>query len=133
MASLAIGTVVGAGRWPYHHAHPDCWGKPWQGVVIPDDDPRAWTDTLAFSGVPTREQVRAHLDWIKREVDPHYPDEPERVPVLWDFGDGGYKVWWERVGADQYGVKPYGDDLRLWVESRNAEVGAMRQRRQAVA
>ena len=97
-------------------------------MVIAEDDPRAWTDTLAFSGVPTREQVRAHLDWIKREVDPLYPDKPESVPVLWDFGDHGYQVEWEHVGTGQSQCKPFGDDLRLWLDSRNAEVECNRKR-----
>ncbi len=33
-----VGFEVGAERWPLSSAHPDCWGKPWRGVVVADPD-----------------------------------------------------------------------------------------------
>jgi len=44
---LPVGAEVGAQRWPYHAAHPDCWWRPWKGVVLALDDPRAWSRTIA--------------------------------------------------------------------------------------
>ena len=106
---LPVGTEAGARRWPYHGAHDDCWGKPWKGVVLASDDPRAWRGTIAFPGElgdPPAEKVRAHVAWC------HEQGLLSDVPVAWEFG----KVYWERWadGPDSYGVRPYGEDLVNW-------------------
>jgi hypothetical protein len=58
------------------------------GEVLAVDDPRAWTDTLAFPGrTPTADEVKAHVEQL--HIRPLVYDG--RVPVLWSFG----KVYWE--------------------------------------
>jgi hypothetical protein len=105
---IHVGMKVGAERWPYHAAHPGCWGKPWEGVVLAVDDPRAWTDTLAFPGrTPTQEEVSAHVARFTFTG---------RTPVLWDFGPHGLKAHWERTES----LRPYGEDLAAW-EAERAE------------
>lgn len=117
MNNLPIGAIVGAGRWPFDGAHPDCWGRPWKGVMLAQNDVRAWTNTLAFYGTPTQDQVDAHIVWC------HGLNllGPECVPVLWDFksqiGEPYQKVHWETFGDGQHDVKPYEDDLRLWQQA----------------
>lgn len=102
---MTPGTKVGARRWPYQAAHPDCWGKPWSGVVLAIDDPRAWENTITFPGRrPTRAEVAAHLDRVG----------PVRgVPVLWAFSDGP-QVHWERAES----LRPYAEDLADWFSQR---------------
>jgi hypothetical protein len=100
MSRLLPGTAVGAERWPLSAAHPDCWGRPWKGVVLSPADPRAWRGTLAFPrGEPDPTALREHLA--------RYPSlGSSRVPVLWEFG----QVEWEH--AD--GLRPYVDDVAAW-------------------
>ena len=91
-----IGKTVGAGRWPYAASHPDGWGDPWTGVVLAQDDPRAWAGTIAFpEASPDPEAVSRHVNRLREEG-----LLQDRVPVLWSFG----KVHWERpevlVSAD---------------------------------
>lgn len=116
---MKVGTKVGAKRWAYSAAHPDCWLKPWAGVVLAKDDPRAWADTLAFRGTPTQEQVRAHIAAIG-------PGGLASVtPVLWDFGPHGQKVYWETTA----GLRPYADDVAEWADARverRAELAGLR-------
>lgn len=55
ISSLPVGTEVGSHRWPLDCAHPDCWGRPWRGVVIHDPalveaQTRGWaTDMVAVA------------------------------------------------------------------------------------
>lgn len=108
MTTITAGMTVGAERWPYSAAHPGCWGRPWSGVVLERDDPRAWEGTLAFGRRrPTREEARAHLGRVG--------GIPSFVPVLWDFGDH-LKVYWEPVGD----LRPYAADVAAWEAARVA-------------
>ncbi|MEM3452127.1 MAG: hypothetical protein QW835_00675 [Candidatus Hadarchaeum sp.] len=111
MQKLPPGTVVGAGRWPPI-------GKPWKGIVLSQDDPRAWARTLAFPNrTPSEEEARQHVLWCKERG----LLGPERVPVLWTFKSdlgGEYQIiYWETVGDGKHDVKPYEMDLELWQES----------------
>jgi hypothetical protein len=114
--TLAPGTIVGAERWPYHHAHPDAWGRPWAGELLAQDDPRAWQGSIAFSARrPGRDAVRRHVAWCRANSEGF----DDRVPVLWDFG-GEKKVYW----TDRADVRPYTDDLSAWQEARAAAYAA---------
>ena len=84
------GTKVGARRWPGWGAHPGTWGRPWSGIVLANDDPRA----LAIFA-------------------PWSPEYTRRTPVLWDF-DGDQRIYWEPT-AD---LRPYSDDVKLWIAAR---------------
>lgn len=99
---MKTGTKVGAERWPNMGNHPDCWAKPWAGVVLDKEDPRAWADTLAFCGTPTVEQVREHLAKVG--------GIPSHTPVLWDFGSFGQRCYWERTES----LRPYAEDMAEW-------------------
>lgn len=105
---MNVGTRVGAERWPYSAAHPDCWGQPWAGVVLAKDDPRAWADTLAFRGTPTVEQVREHLARVG--------GIPSFVPVLWEFGPDGSRCYWEPVAS----LRTYAEDVAEWKAAKTA-------------
>lgn len=106
---MEVGTKVGAKRWPYHAAHPDCWGKPHAGIVLSPRDPRAWQGTMAFGDrLPSHEEVDAHVDWIEANV----PDRRPTLPVEWDF-DGRKEVYWESV----QNLRPYAVDLEEWTAS----------------
>lgn len=86
-AGLQVGDEVGAGRIPDGHAHPDCWGRPWKGVVLALDDVRAWAGSLAFpEAEPEPLAVSAHVrDCLAQGL------LRRKVPVAWEFG----KVHWE--------------------------------------
>jgi hypothetical protein len=102
---LNIGTLVGAGRWPYSHMHSNGWGTPWSGTLLARDDPRAWAGTLAFpESDPDPEAVKKH---VKRCDEQLWLDT--RVPVLWDFGTYS-RVLWE----DKESLRPYDEDVRQW-------------------
>lgn len=102
------GTKVGAERWAYRAAHPGCWLKPWSGVVLDRDDPRAWEGSIAFpSKRPNREAVRAHVA--------EHPSLLQKVPVLWNFG-GEKRVFWESAAN----VRPYAEDVAAWKAARDA-------------
>lgn len=69
------GTQVGAERWPYDHAHPDCWQRPLAGEVLEVTDPRAWANTIAFpvaisrTRLPSRATLRdanMRVGWTTR-------------------------------------------------------------------
>ena len=105
------GTEVGAKRWPYSACHSDCWEAPHKGIVLERDDPRAWARTMAFpSAEPDPEAVKRHVAWCHKEF-----GESNSVPVLWLFADGP-RVFWEPIDS----IRPYGEDLAEWMESRNA-------------
>lgn len=111
-----IGDSVGAHRWPYWAAHPDCWGKPWGGVVIALDDPRAWANTLAFpTPDPDPEKVKAHVQWCKSQ-----DLLKDKCAVLWDF-EGKAVPTFESYGRNSdYDVRPYANDFRKWKQERAA-------------
>jgi hypothetical protein len=59
------------------------------GVVLADDDPRAWAGTLIFpSESPDPSAVRAHVAKLRAEK--FFSREVKR-PVLWSFG----RVYWD--------------------------------------
>lgn len=104
-----VGTEVGAERWANSAAHPDCWLQPWKGVVLEVTDQRAWMGTIAFpTGTPTVAQIRTHLAAVAPSL--------TSVPVLWDFGAYGLKVYWERPAA----LRRYAVDVELWESARAA-------------
>jgi hypothetical protein len=121
-ARLPVGSVVGAGRWPFSHAHPDCWGLPWSGTLLAVNDPRAWYETLAFpcrdGQLPSQADVDAHVAWCESQNLLTKSDDPH-VPVLWAFGSET-QVWWEGIRGD-YGVRPYEEDCALWERARADE------------
>ncbi len=87
MAKLPVGTKV---HCAYRHARKDSM-QPWiehtlEGVVIADNDPRIWADTIAFRGVPTQAQVDDNIAWwLANDLD--FEDE---TPI--DYGDDCY-LW----------------------------------------
>ena len=107
---MKTGTKVGARRWAYSHAHPDCWYKPWHGFVLAQDDPRAWEKTLAFPGRrPSDWEARDHVAWCHAEglLD-------TVVPVLWHFEGEEKVVHWERLEI----LVTYRNDLAAWRSER---------------
>lgn len=111
---LPVGTVVGAHRWPYESAHPDCWGAPWKGVVLALNDPLAWSGNAALS---TQEKIDSHIAWcterglLKNDV-----------PVQWDFGDEQV-VYFQKSGGDDrcHELRPYAEDYLDWQATRAAK------------
>lgn len=100
---IKTGDKVGAHRWPGDG------GKPWAGILLDKDDPRAWAKTIAFpTERPNREKVKAHVAKIIAQG-----LLSDVVPVLWDFGDCK-RVWWETLKN----LRPYADDLAEWEKSR---------------
>lgn len=84
---VVVGGRVGAGRIPYQHAHSSCWGRPWAGTLLAQDDPAAWAGSLAFPmAEPEQLEVSVHVRWCHEQGLLR-----TRVPVRWDFG----KVMWE--------------------------------------
>ena len=57
-----------------------------KGTVIPVNDPRIWTNTLAFRGTPSQTQVDQHIAWC---IDNGLQFDTE-TPV--DWGEG-YLYW----------------------------------------
>lgn len=104
------GEVVGAGRWPYSHAHPDCWLEPLQGMVMEIDDPLAWRETFAFpeKSLPPRTSVRNHVATCQSQG-----LLLNEVPVLWET-DKGPKVLWESVDS----LRSYAQDYTEWTRDR---------------
>lgn len=100
---LQIGDEVGARRWPYASAHPDCWGRPWKGILLAAHDPRAWVRSVVFpTDTPDPAAVRAHVRRFPRLG-------RDTVPVLWDFGDEQI-VYWE----DRASLRLYAADVVAW-------------------
>jgi hypothetical protein len=90
------------------HAHPDCWQRPWKGEVLAHNDPRAWTNTLAFHSTPSQAEVDAHLaNLAERGL-----DVTDKTPVLYCWG-----VAWETAEK----VAPYAVILRRWFDARKAK------------
>lgn len=106
---MDVGTKVGARRWPYHAAHPDCWGRPHSGVVLSRRDPRAWQDTMRFAGqLPSQAEVDAIVDANDARCSGQY----DTVPVLWTFGEEQV-AYFERIDR----LRPYAKDLADWTAS----------------
>lgn len=106
----APGTEVSCSyRWPYQSAHPDCWQPPHKGVVLALDDPRAWTNSIAFPGkTPTQEECTAHVQWcVNNDL------LKTAVPVLWTPTTPG-EQW---IGWD-YNLRPYEQELERWRQAR---------------
>ena len=83
MAKLPVGTKV---HCSYRHARKDST-QPWietthEGVVIADNDPRIWENTLAFHGLPTQEQVDQHLKWCAANG----LTFEEHTAIAWNYG-----------------------------------------------
>lgn len=105
---LKPGDKVGARRWPNSHAHPDTWSMPHCGVVLSVTDPRAWAFTIDFmTAYPHPELVRQHVAKLREAS-----AMPRGVPVLWDLGLIGERVYWEDL------LRPYTADLALWSANR---------------
>jgi hypothetical protein len=109
--SLLIGSLVGARRWPYVCAHPSAWLEPHQGVILKQNDIRAWTSTIAFTGTPTQAAVDAHVGRLHQEG--LLLDE---VPVLWSFWTEE-RVYWTGVRT----LVPADEDRRNWRRERSIE------------
>jgi len=114
-ALLPVGMEVGAKRWPYWGAHPGCWTTPLKGVVLAQNDLRAWKGTWYGH---SQQAVDAHLEWCGREglLD-------ETVPVLWTSSAGESFVYWSEL-AD---LRPYEDDFKEWLRAREDSLDAMRR------
>lgn len=138
--AFKAGQAVGAERWPYSGAHPDCWLQPWRGVVLAQDDPQAWVDSMVKAkiyGRPTRAEIRthiAHMEQLWAECPATCGRGPlfTRVIVLWDFGGGEQVVMRE----DPARVRPYRADVAAWRaarEARRAELEALDDARRAAS
>lgn len=113
---LKVGALVGARRWPYHGAHPDCWGRPHVGVLLGQRDRRAWGRTLAFSEpLPAQAAVDRHVHWCREQV-----LLTGCVPVLWRFPDG-MRVHWEGIS----GLRPARLHAEEWALERRASFAAL--------
>lgn len=114
------GMVVGARRWAFSGAHPDCWRLPWKGVVLALDDPRAWKGTMAFPGkrAPSRKKVQAHVTWCREQG-----LLTRSVPVLWNFGEHGQEVHWECATQ----LRSYEEDVSAWREARAQAYAQVKQ------
>ena len=109
-SGLSEGSSVGSRRWPYQSAHPSCWQPPHRGVIIAQNDIRAWLDTIAFGPTkPTQRDVDLHVEQLHARgllvTD---------VPVLWSFFDRP-KVYW----SDIRHLRPADDDYRDWLRERS--------------
>lgn len=96
---FAPGTLVGSDRRPFGDGS-HAGGRPWSGVVLARDDPRAWRGTL-YAGRRNRfrpGELAAHVA--------SHGGMRDRLPVLWEFG----KVYWE----DASKLVPYAQDAIAW-------------------
>jgi len=106
------GTEVGCEyRWPYSANHPDCWQPPLRGVILALDDPRAWSNCLAFPGrTPSQEECTEHVQkCLERDL------LKTTVPVLWTWVDGKEQgVQWDSK------LRPYAEEWDAWKTARSA-------------
>lgn len=105
---LVLGSVVGSERWPYVGGHPGTWMEPHKGTILNQNDIRAWTDTLAFVGIPSQAAVDAHVLRLHGEnllLD--------TVPVLWTFWSKQC-VYWSQVRF----LLTAEEDRRNWLRER---------------
>lgn len=105
---FATGAKVGAQRWPHINSHPDNWETPHSGIVLDRNDPRAWKDSLRFSGTPTVEEVD---EWLRKLEQMGDNSLDEVVPVLWSFG----RVRWEKL----VNLRTYEEDLAEWQQMKS--------------
>lgn len=109
--AFPVGTVVGARRWPYSASHPDCWGKPWQGVVLAINDQRAWAGNAALD---TQSKIDAHVAWCQE-----HGLLKHTIPVLWDFDDEQVVYFQQAVGdASLHDLMLYAEDYSAWQSAR---------------
>lgn len=112
--SLDVGSSVGSRRWPYESAHPHAWGTPHVGVILQQNDVRAWSRTIAFSSAePPQAEVDAHVVCLHQAgllVD--------CMPVLWTFWEET-KVYWSEVRF----LAPANEDYRDWLRERSLAFG----------
>jgi hypothetical protein len=100
-------------RWPYDSAHPDCWQQPHRGILLAENDPRAWAGSLAFP--PAIGSTLLALFPTQTAVDAHIAQLAERGipvtgrPVMYDFG-----VMWEITEK----TMPYSVIYEKWVKAR---------------
>lgn len=109
-AELAVGSAVGARRWVMIGTGPDPGFPPWRGIVLSKTDPLAWKGSIAFPWVPPgalppQAAVVRHVDQLQSEG--LLLDE---TPVLWDFGDQGTRMFWEKTAY----LRSYTEDLAAW-------------------
>lgn len=116
-APIPVGMEVGAKRWPYWGSHPGCWMTPLKGVVLAQNDLRAWEGTWYGH---SQQAVDAHLDWCQREglLD-------DTVPVLWTSSTGEPFVCWSELAA----LRPYEDDFNAWLRAREDSLLAARKKK----
>jgi hypothetical protein len=81
-------------------------------VLLAVDDPEAWRGGMGLGVNPDPEAVRAHVAWCMEAI----PSFGESVPVSWDFGPNGRRVYWERASD----VRPYAEDFAAWAWAREA-------------
>lgn len=107
--SLTVGSIVGSQRWPYSSCHPGAWMEPHKGSILNQNDIRAWTGTLAFSGTPSQDAVDAHVMQLhNRSL------LLDCVPVLWTFW-GEQRVHWSQVRF----LVPAEEDRQNWLRERS--------------
>lgn len=104
------GTKVGCEyRWPYDHAHPDCWQPPHEGVILHLDDPKAWEGSIAFpEGTSDQGKITEHVLKLLKDglLKTH-------VPVLYTNSmDGSQFMQWDRK------LRPYNEELDAWSIAR---------------
>ena len=106
--TLAVGTLVSTRyRWPMSGSHPDCWELPHLGEVLSVNDPRAWANTLAFSGrTPDQAEVDAHLAKLAGHGIT-IKDTPVKYyfGVMWDINVRPYeevRVEWQQARFEAY-------------------------------
>lgn len=117
--NLPLGTVVGAHRWPYSSAHPDCWQAPCKGVVIALNDRRIWKGNASLK---TQEDIDRHVVWChSHRLFAH------DVAVLWEFGEEQTVYISSTLGSHR--VRPYAEDYLEWQAARAAEYDRERARR----
>lgn len=108
---ISVGTLVGAQRWPYQAAHPDCWLEPITGVVLHQADPRAWARTIAFSSdAPPAPLVNSHVRFLLAAG-----LLQDSIPVLWAF-PRGHVAYWHHVAQ----LAPAELDRRRWLQARES-------------
>jgi hypothetical protein len=109
--ALQIGARVGARRWPYSAAHPDCWEPPLHGILLPRNEPRAWAKTLAFADdPPSQAAVDRHVQWCLGQGLLR-----DSVPVQWSLASG-VVIRWQSIAS----LVPAEEDLGAWVLERAA-------------
>lgn len=102
---MKTGDWVGGGYWANKASHPDHWGRPFAGQIIPHEDSRAWANTPEFpDSMPNGSQIMSKVLAMKEKglLD-------DIVPVLWDFKTFRV-VKWERKSN----IVPYAEEMAKW-------------------